>query len=73
MTEYLETLYEQHIQPLSGLDQLRLIERIAAGVARKEESGRNIMELHGKGAKLWHGVDADQYVDELRREWDHRP
>jgi hypothetical protein len=25
------------------------------------------------GAELWHGMDAQDYVDELRREWDHRP
>jgi hypothetical protein len=77
MTENLEALYEQHIKPLSGVDQLRLIERIAAGVVRQEEAAqkepRNIMELHGKGAKVWNGVNADQYVEELRGEWDHRP
>jgi hypothetical protein len=34
---------------------------------------RSIMELHGKGAELWRGVDAALYVDELRSEWDQRP
>ena len=34
---------------------------------------RSIMELRGKGADLWRGVDAATYVDELRSEWDQRP
>jgi len=31
---------------------------------------RNIMELHGIGKKLWQGVNVDQYINELRDEWD---
>ena len=31
------------------------------------------MELHGLGAEIWEGVDAQEYVNELRKEWDHRP
>ena len=34
---------------------------------------RSIMELHGLGAEIWEGIDAQEYVDELRKEWDHRP
>jgi hypothetical protein len=33
----------------------------------------SLMELAGLGAELWQGIDAQQYVDELRGEWDHRP
>lgn len=33
---------------------------------------RSILELEGLGAEIWAGVDAKQYVDELRNEWDHR-
>lgn len=34
---------------------------------------RSIMELHGLGAEIWEGIDAQEYVNELRKEWDHRP
>lgn len=34
---------------------------------------RSIMELHGLGAEIWAGIDAQEYVNELRKEWDHRP
>jgi len=44
----------------------------------QEKPRRSIMELHGLGADAWkdekgHLVDAQQYVDELRDEWEDRP
>ena len=38
-----------------------------------EKHQRNIMDLHGLGKELWEGIDAQEYVNELRKEWDHRP
>ena len=38
-----------------------------------ERAKRSIMELHGLGAEIWHNIDAQTYVDELRNEWDRRP
>ena len=38
-----------------------------------EEHKRSIMELHGLGAESWKGIDAQDYVNELRQEWDDRP
>jgi hypothetical protein len=29
--------------------------------------------LMGLGSEIWQGVDAQDYVDSLRHEWDHRP
>ena len=34
---------------------------------------RSLLELEGLGAEIWEGVDAQEYVNELRKEWDHRP
>ncbi len=34
---------------------------------------RNIMEFVGLGAEIWEGIDAQEYVNQLRSEWDHRP
>ncbi len=33
---------------------------------------RNLMELAGLGAEIWEGIDAQDYVDQLRNEWDQR-
>ena len=32
-----------------------------------------ITELRGLGKEIWEGVDAQEYVNQLRDEWDHRP
>jgi len=34
---------------------------------------RSLLELEGLGAELWQEIDAQEYVNELRKEWDHRP
>ena len=33
----------------------------------------NVMEFYGRGQASWDGTDAQDYVDRLRAEWDHRP
>lgn len=77
MSVKLDRLYEEHVRLLSDKEQLRLVERIVQGIAEhhggSEARSRDIMELHGKRADVWQGVDAAAYVEELRREWDHRP
>ena len=71
-------IYEQHIKQLSTAEQLELVALVARDLAEQstERTGkptRSIMELHGLGAEIWEGVDAQEYVNELRKEWDHRP
>lgn len=34
---------------------------------------RSLLEFEGVGAEIWGNVDAQEYVNELRKEWDHRP
>jgi hypothetical protein len=67
-----EDVYRQHIQPLSASERLQLLALLAEDAAHTAaESTRpehSIMELHGLGAEIWRGVDAQQYVDELRNE-----
>ena len=72
-----DQLNQQHVRPLSDAEQLRLVERIVKGLAVQQQVAavgeRSIMELHGKGAEVWRGVDPAGYVEELRSEWDRRP
>ncbi len=37
------------------------------------ESKRHLSELRGLGKELWSGIDAQDYVNQLRSEWDERP
>lgn len=69
-----EEIYQQHIKPLPPVERLRLVARMTSDLA--EENGgskkRSIMELHGLGAEIWTGIEAEQYVNELRDEWEPR-
>ncbi len=66
------TLCTSHQAPF-GDEQLRLVELVIHKMAGKNESApsseRNIMELHGLGAEIWEGIDAQEYVNALREEW----
>jgi hypothetical protein len=78
MTEAdINELYTRHIKPLPLADRLRLLSVMAQELARapkNDDAGakRSIMELHGLGRDIWQGRDAQEYVNELRQEWDQR-
>lgn len=36
-------------------------------------SKRSLLEMAGLGAEIWKGIDAQEYVNRLRDEWDSRP
>jgi hypothetical protein len=67
-----EEIYEQHIKPLPEAEQLRLVElivhQLATAAQHTLQPQRSLLELEGLGADLWQGIDAQQYVDELRKE-----
>jgi len=69
-----EQIYQQHIKPLMPSEKLTLIELIARDLAMQNNQiagnpKHNIMELHGLGKEIWNGFDAQEYVNELRKEW----
>jgi hypothetical protein len=71
-----DDLYDREIRRLSLPDRLHLARRIlneaAAGDAGTQGRHRSLLELEGLGADLWSGVDAQDYVGQLRREWNGR-
>jgi hypothetical protein len=75
-TKSVEQIYKQQIKVLPAADQLRLVELIAHGMAdtigRDLPPPRSLLELEGLGAEIWQGVDAQAYMNELRKEWDQR-
>jgi hypothetical protein len=51
--------------------RLPLLARIAQELAVADEADKSehsLLELEGLGAEIWQGVDAQQYVNELRDE-----
>lgn len=77
MQTNIENIYQQHIKPLPQDEQLKLLAKMAEELSNDKASEpakkRSIMELHGLGAEIWEGIDAQKYVNELRNEWEHRP
>lgn len=70
-----EQIYQQHIKPLTPSERLALIELIARDLAIQNDyiektPKHNITELHGLGKEIWEGLDAQEYVNGLRKEWD---
>lgn len=74
MTLTIEELYEHHIASRPAEEQLRLIQLIAQQLAQdprlQSEKRRSILELEGLGEEIWKGIDAQDYVNQLRDEWD---
>jgi len=78
MQTNIEIIYQQHIKPLPPDEQLKLLAKMAEELSNGKEKiepaeKRSLLELEGLGAEIWEGVDAQEYVNELRNEWEHRP
>ena len=77
-TPSVEQLYEEQIRRLTPEQKLRLITLIAGELAAQAHTlpqprRCSLMELEGLGAEIWQGIDAQEYVDQLRSEWDTKP
>lgn len=67
----IEALMEE-ILSMSMADRERLVKLIAETLTASEPSSkkRHILEFEGVGAEIWRDIDAQDYVDRLRNEWD---
>jgi hypothetical protein len=63
----------QEIPTLSIEQRKALIIAIVDTLGEPPRKKRSILEFEGVGAEIWEGIDAQQYVNQLRSEWDHRP
>lgn len=56
-----------------GLEEKAYVQTMVMRDLSQEEAEppkHSIMELHGIGKKAWAGVDVQQYLNEMRDEWD---
>lgn len=70
-----EEIYQQYIKPLPDKEKLILLAKVSSDLAgsKVEKPKRSLLELEGLGKEIWGGIDAQEYVNELRNEWEHRP
>jgi hypothetical protein len=55
-------------------EQLAVVERVVKRLRKsKSRQVRHWFELEGLGQEIWQGVDAKQYISELRDEWERSP
>jgi hypothetical protein len=61
----------RQVENLTPNEQLCLLEELAAMVRRRMlvKPKRSIMELEGLGKPIWHGLDAQEYVNQERASW----
>jgi hypothetical protein len=66
----------QQAKTLSGQDRKELVKLLVDSLDVPETvppQQRCLSELRGLGKEIWEGIDAQEYVDQLRSEWDERP
>ena len=65
----------QEAKNLSIDEQKQLIKLLVDIVAEPQEAPKehSILELAGLGKEIWEGIDPQEYIRQLRSEWDHRP
>lgn len=73
--ESVRQIYERHIKLLPASEKLQLLALVArelADQAGDQLTTSSIMELHGLGKEIWDSIEPQDYVSQLRAEWDTR-
>ena len=69
-----EVLYQEQIRELPTQARLQLLALIAQDLAAPPPNRPSrLTDLKGLGKEIWQGIDAQEYINQLRREWDERP
>jgi len=69
-----KNLYEEHIKPLPREQQVQLLNILRDELENDDDNveSHSILELHGLGREIWQDVNARDYLNELRDEWEER-
>ncbi|MEQ8676354.1 MAG: hypothetical protein RLP44_10510 [Aggregatilineales bacterium] len=63
----------EQVNRLTLQERRDLIELLSASIQQSAEPEKHsILELAGLGATVWKDVDPQEYVNQLRAEWDDR-
>jgi hypothetical protein len=66
----------QEVRSLSVDERKQLIKVLVDTLDQPAQSGQtqhSLRELRGLGKEIWQGIDAQEYINQLRDEWDNRP
>ena len=74
----IDELYEKYVKDRPTAERIRLVELTAHDLAISEDTARTVaeppqrslLELEGLGEEIWKGIDAQEYINQLRDEWD---
>lgn len=58
---------------LSYQERKALVKLLIDTLEEPAPEKHSILELAGLGKEVWEGIDAQEYVNQLRSEWNHRP
>ena len=62
-----EVLYQEQIRELPAQARLQLLALIAQDLAALPSSkSSRLMDLQGLGKEIWQGIDAQEYINQLR-------
>lgn len=61
----------QQAKSLSLQERRELVKLLSESIQQVEETKKHsILELAGLGADVWKGIDPQEYINQLRSEWD---
>ena len=64
----------QVLRQLSAQERVEIMHALADTFTEAPtQTEHSILELEGLGTDIWQGVTAQEYVNQLRDEWDQRP
>lgn len=62
----------QTIRNLPSHERIEIMHALAdTFLVSDTKTEHSILELEGLGAEIWQDVDAQDYINQLRDEWDH--
>ncbi len=67
----IEKIVIEEIKELSMYQQKKILDlvRLLKSSINNSSNKRSILELKGCGKDIWKGIDAQEYVNRLREEW----
>jgi hypothetical protein len=60
----------EQAQQLSRYERKELVKLLVDMLDENNPPKRSITELRGLGKEIWEGIDAQEYVNQIRSEWD---